>query len=340
MTYYYRKLNKDNFEDDIKDLNNKIDIIYNSLENIIEERNNLLQLFNFRINDSISDENIFNDDIKVDSDNRYKLIFTCKSKPSDIYKYVFHIFIKSDFNNINLKFLINNKNFTYDIVVNKFKYIKIEEKFIFDKVEIFKIYLKSDKPLTIMKYSSYEVLINYNEATILNNQDHIKKLIYKTNKFNILDKKLNNYLTKFDKINEIIDILISDEYTKFYKTFYPIKNYDLSQNKFFISSESINIPLKANTYIIFEYIFNSEYTDIPLIVNLKIDDILEKDFDINLQRHNKIIHIFKLKYNVTKINFYLFLLNNEKYNDEKMKYLKKIIFNNRKIKFNIFSYNI
>ena len=125
-----------------------------------------------------------------------------------------------------------------------------------------------------MKYSSYEVLINYNESTILNNQDHIKKLIYKTNKF-------NNYHTKFDKINEIIDILISDEYTKIYKTFYPIKNYDLSQNKFFIYNETIKTPLKANTYIIFEYIFNSEYTDIPLIVNLKIDDILEKDFDIN-----------------------------------------------------------
>ena len=44
--------------------------------------------------------------------------------------------------------------------------------------------------------------------------------------------------------------------------------------------------------------------------------------------------------NVTKINFYLYLLNDEKYNDEKMKYLKKIIFNNKKIRFNIFSYNI
>ena len=333
MTYYYRKSNKNNFEDDIKDLNNKIDIIYTSVENIIEERDNLLQFFNSRINDNIPYENIFNDDIKVDSDGKFKLIFTCKSKSSDIYKYIFHIFIKSDFNNMKLKFLINNKNFTYDIIVNKFKYIRIEEKFIFDKVENFKIYLKSDKPVIIMKYSSYEVLINYNEATILNNQDHIKKLIYKTN-------KLNNYNTKFDKINEIIDILISDEYDKIFKTYYPIKNYDLSQNKFFIYSESIDIPLKANTYIIFEYIFNSEYTDILLIVNLKIDDILEKDFDINLQKHNKIIHIFKLKYNVTKINFYLYLLNNKKYNDEKMKYLKKIIFNNEKIKFNIFSYNI
>ena len=132
---------------------------------------------------------------------------------------MFFIYLyKSDFNNINLKFLINNRDFTYDIVINKFKYIKIEEKFIFDKVENFKIYLKTDKPLTTMKYSSYEVLINYHEATILNNQDHIKKLIYKTNKFNILVKKLNNYHMKFDKINEIIDIIISDEYTKIYKT--------------------------------------------------------------------------------------------------------------------------
>ena len=183
---YYRKPNKDNYEDDIKNLNTKIDIIYTSLGNINEERNNLLQLFDSRINNNIPDENIFNDDIKIDSDDRFKLIFTCKSKPSDIYKYVFHIFIKSDHNEINLKFITNNKDFNYDIVVNKFKYLKIEEKCIFNKIENFKIYLKTDKPITIMKYSSYEVLINYHEATILNNQDHIKRLIYKTNK---LDKK-------------------------------------------------------------------------------------------------------------------------------------------------------
>ena len=281
--YYYRTSNKNNFEDDIKDINNKIDIIYTSLENIIEERNDLLQLFNSRINNNIADENIFNDDIKVDSDGRFKLIFTCESKPSDIYKYVFHIFMKSDFNNINLQFLINNKDFNYDIVFNKFKYLKIQEKFVFDKVEKFKIYLKTDKPLTIMKYSSYEVLVNYNENTILNNQDHIKKLIYKTNKFNILDKKLNNYHTKFDKINELIDLIISDEYIKSYKTFYPMKNYDLSQDKFIIYNSIIDTPLKKNSYIIFEFIFNSEKIDIPLIVNLKIDGILGKDFNINLK---------------------------------------------------------
>ena len=194
---YYRKPNKDNYEDDIRNLNNKIDIVYTSLENIIDERNDLLQLFNSKINNNIPDENIFNDDIKIDSDGRFKLIFTCKSKPSDIYKYVFHIFIKSDFNNINLKLIINNKDFTYDIVVNKFKYIKIEEKFIFNKIENFKIYLKTDKPLTIMKYSSYEVLINYHEATILNNQDHIKRLIYKTNKLDNKFKENNKLIREF-----------------------------------------------------------------------------------------------------------------------------------------------
>ena len=203
MPYYYRKPNKDNYEDDIKNLNNKIDIVYTSLENIIQDRNYLLVLFNSRINDNIPNENIFNDDIYVDSNNRYKLIFICKSKPADIYKYVFHIFIKSDLNNINLKFMINNKDFTYDVYVDKLKYLKIEEKCIFNKVENFKIYLKTDKPLTIMGYSSYEVLINYREATILNNQDHIKRLIYKTNKLDENNKLIQEFIVKNIKKDDL-----------------------------------------------------------------------------------------------------------------------------------------
>ena len=195
--YYYRESTKDNHEDDIRNLNNKIDIVYTSLENIIEERNYLLQLFNSRINDNIPNENIFHENIDVDADNRFKLIFTCKSQPSDIYKYVFHIFIKCDLNNINLKLIINNKDFTYDIVVDKFYYLKIEEKFIFNEIQNFKIYLKTDKSLTIMKYSSYEVLINYHEATILNNQDHIKRLIYKTNKLDGEVKENNKLIREF-----------------------------------------------------------------------------------------------------------------------------------------------
>ena len=195
--YYYRRSNKNDYEDDIRNLNNKIDIVYTSLENIIQDRNDLLQLFNSRINDNIPNENIFHENIDVDADNRFKLIFTCKSEPSDIYKYVFHIFIKCDYKEINLKFIINNKDFAYNIYVNKFYYLKIEEKFIFNKVENFKIYLKTDKKLAIMGYSSYEVLINYHEATILNNQDHIKRLIYKTNKLDDEVKENNKLIREF-----------------------------------------------------------------------------------------------------------------------------------------------
>ena len=150
------------------------------------------------------------------------------------------------------------------------------------------------------------------------------------NKFNILDKKLNNYHIKIDEINDIIDIIISDEYIKIYKTYYPIKNYDLIQDRFFIYNAVIDIPLKKDSYIIFEYIFNSEYLDIPLVINLRIDNVLEKDFNINLKEYNEITHMFKLEYNITEIKFYLYLYNNEIYNDEKTKYLKKILFNNKK----------
>ena len=195
--YYYRKNSKDNYEDDVRNLNNKIDIIYSLLENITKDRNDLLILFNSRINHNILDENIFHDDVYVDSDNRFELIFTAKSKPSDIYKYIFHIFIKCDYNEVNLKFINNDKDFTHDIFVDKLKYLKIEEKLISNKVENFEIYLKTDKPLTIMGHSSYEVLINYHEATILNNQDHIKRLIYKTNKLDDKLKKNNKLIREF-----------------------------------------------------------------------------------------------------------------------------------------------
>ena len=160
------------------------------------------------------------------------------------------------------------------------------------------------------------------------------------NKFDILDKKINNYHMKFYKINEIIDIIISDEYSMIYKNYYPMKNYDLMHDRFFIYNAVIDIPLKANTYIIFEYIFESEYINISLVINLKIDDVLEKNFNMHLKKHNKVRHMFKLDYNITEIKFYLYSYNNEIYDDDKMEYLKKILFNNKKIKFNIFSFNI
>ena len=196
---YYRKSNKDNDKEEIRTLNNKIDIVYSLLENNIEDRNDLLILFNSRINDNIPYENILNENIRV-INNKYNLTFTAKSKIGDIYKYVFHFFIESDYDEVNLKFIINNKDFNYDIFINKYKYIKIEEKFVFNKIQNFKIYLKSDKPLSIMKYTSYEVLINYNEASILNQEEHIKRLIYKTNKlyegFAENNKLIKEYILK------------------------------------------------------------------------------------------------------------------------------------------------
>ena len=84
--YYYRGSNKNCYEDDIRNLNNKIDIIYSLLENIAKDRNDLLILFNSKINHNVPNENIFHEDIYVDADDRYKLNFTCKSKSGNVYK--------------------------------------------------------------------------------------------------------------------------------------------------------------------------------------------------------------------------------------------------------------
>ena len=54
------------------------------------------------------------------------------------------------------------------------------------------------------------------------------------NKLDILDKKINNYHIKIDEINDMIDLIISNEYIKIYKTYYRMKNYDLSQDRSFI----------------------------------------------------------------------------------------------------------
>ena len=59
--YYYRKSTKNDYEDDIRNWNNKIDIIYSLLDNITKDRNNLLILFDSRINHNVPNENIFHD---------------------------------------------------------------------------------------------------------------------------------------------------------------------------------------------------------------------------------------------------------------------------------------
>ena len=78
--------------------------------------------------------------------------------------------------------------------------------------------------------------------------------IYK--KFDNSDEKLNNYHNKFHKINEMIDLIISDEYTRIYETYHPVKNFDLIQDRFFIYNAVIDMPLKVNSFIIFVVIVN------------------------------------------------------------------------------------
>ena len=82
---------------------------------------------------------------------------------------------------------------------------------------------------SITKGSRYFIL--YKDNSLIDRVENNFINVY--NKFEILEKKLNNYHIEIGKINQMIDIIISNEYTKIYKTYYPMKNYDLVQDKFF-----------------------------------------------------------------------------------------------------------
>ena len=72
---YYRTSTSNNNREDIKLLNNHVATIYNKLNNYIDERDNLLSLFNNRINQDIPDENVFYENIDVNPDDEFKEIF-------------------------------------------------------------------------------------------------------------------------------------------------------------------------------------------------------------------------------------------------------------------------
>ena len=52
-------------------------------------------------------------------------------------------------------------------------------------------------------------------------------------------------------------------------------------------------------------------------IRVATDNVLEKDFNIHLKKHNEVRHMFKLDYNITKINSYLYLFNYQIYNNKK-----------------------
>ena len=194
------------------------------------------------------------------------------------------------------------------------------------------IVLKKDN---IIKNGKYKIYLTKNMFNRLLEKGELK--------YTFTDKRKEYYIQQGGSISTIFESL-SPHLIEFGKRLMPALGIATAST---LTSHGISKALNKKRGgsilkidLIFEYAFNSEVIDIPLVINLKIDGILEKDFNINLKRYNKIIHMFKLDYNVTKIKFILYLLNNKKYNNEKMEYLKKILFNNRKIKFNIFSYNI
>ena len=134
---YCRKSSSNNNKEEIELLNNHVNTIFTKSNNFIEERDDLLLLFNTRINEN--NKNILYKNIEIEV-NKFKKVFTCQSKIGKIYEYIFHIFIKSDFNNIDLHFVINNVSYKMNIVIDKMKYTKIEDDYIFSEIENFGVY--------------------------------------------------------------------------------------------------------------------------------------------------------------------------------------------------------
>ena len=137
MSYYNRKKNKDNYENDIRNLNNKIDIVYTSLENIIQDRNDLLQLFNFRINDNVPNENIFgaltvkiaeninkiNDLLEVDK-NIEKNVSDNSNKIVSMNESITNYFNRISINEKSIKFKTDTINLNIDEIKSNLTNVK------------------------------------------------------------------------------------------------------------------------------------------------------------------------------------------------------------------------
>ena len=98
----------------------------------------------------------------------------------------------------------------------------------------------------------------------------------------IVERFENNFINiykKFDKINEMIDIIISDEYTKIHKTYFPMKNYDLAQDRFLYTTNSLIYHLS----VFFPFDLTKPNHVSPLYS--------VKSFDILQRKERAIIHI-------------------------------------------------
>ena len=143
-----------------------------------------------------------------------------------------------------------------------------------------------------------------------------------------MDKKIDTMYNKIYKLNKLTYISISDEYEKFYKNYNIIDDFDLKKNLIF--DNEINMNLKRNSYIIFNYsCYNSNIKEvIPVILKLELDNIITKVMKINISNKIDVKMDITLPFNVDNIKFKLSMISDFEDN---------IYFTKKKIKFIIFS---
>ena len=144
-----------------------------------------------------------------------------------------------------------------------------------------------------------------------------------------MDKKLDTMYNKIYKLNKLSYISISDDYEKFYKNYNIIDDFDLKKTLIF--DDEINMNLKRNSYIIFNYsCYNSNIKKvIPVILKLELDNIITKLVKINISNKIDVKIDITLPFNVDNIKFKLSMISD--FED------KNIYFTKKKIKFIIFS---
>ena len=145
-----------------------------------------------------------------------------------------------------------------------------------------------------------------------------------------INKKLDTMYSKIYKLNKLSYISISDEYNKYYKNYNIIDDFDLKKTLIF--EDEINLNLKRNSYIIFNYsCYNSNIKElIPVILKLELDNTITKEMKININSNKIDVKMdITLPFNVDNIKFKLSMISNVEDNN--------IYFSKKKIKFIIFS---
>ena len=173
----------------------------------------------------------------------------------------------------------------------------------------------------------------------------LEKINYKFmniyNAFDTINDKINNLNIKFNNLNEIVNIIGNPTYEKIYKEFIIENSLDMKKNKNLIFENNIKIFLRKGTYIVFEYEFcpdNYEKIDIDVVFRLKyFDNVKDVALTINYNRCYKIKFDFYLDYNVSNLDFKLYLNSTKDYYLTLWQYLNKILFYNKILKIFIYS---